>query len=137
MIRFATLGLLFAGIAAPALAADEAADKKVTAAIVETIKMTTAGELDKWMDQYCDPSKCRDAGARSELKAYQLKSANKWSKACLLEGDTIEVKQRKGEVTDADGALWYLRCEGRQLGVPVRARYDKETDRVWFLQLGF
>ena len=103
----------------------------------ETIKITTAGELDKWMDQYCDASKCRDAGARSELKAYQLKSANKWSKACLLEGDTIEVKQRKGEVTDADGALWYLRCEGRQLGVPVRARYDKETDRVWFLQLGF
>ena len=134
MIRFATLGLLLA--AAPAFA-DEAADNKVKAAIVDTIKLTTAGELDKWMDQYCDASKCRDAGARSEMKAYQLKSANKWSSACLLPSDTIEIKQLKGEVTDPEGVLWYLKCEGRQLGVPVRARYDATADRVWFLQLGF
>lgn len=136
MFRFAALGLLLAGLATPALA-DEAADKKVTAAIVETIKMTSAGQLDQWIEKYCHKERCRDTAAKNELKNYQLKSAQKWSKACLLEGDKIEVKQRKGEVTDSNGALWYLKCEGRQLGVPVRAKYDKEADRVWIVQTGF
>ena len=89
------------------------------------------------MDKYCDPTRCRDAAARTEMKEYSLKSAKNFSKACLLEGDTIQVKQRKGEVTDAGGAIWWLRCEGRAVGVPVKARYDKEKDHVWFLQLGF
>ena len=42
-----------------------------------------------------------------------------------------------GEVTEPDGAMWYLTCEGRQIGVGVRARYDKDKDRVWVTQLGF
>lgn len=117
--------------------ADEAVDKKVTAAIVETIKMTSAGQLDAWMDKWCDKRKCRDTATRNEMKEYSLKSAKNFSKACLLEGDTIKVKQRKGEMTDPDGAIWWLSCEGRMVGVPVKARYDKEADKVWFLQLGF
>lgn len=128
------VGLL--ALASPAHA-DDAVDAKVTAAIVETIKMTSAGQLDAWMDKYCDKNKCRDTSARTEMKEYSLKSAKSFSKACLLEGDKIEVKQRKGDVASADGGIWWLKCEGRQIGVPVKARYDKEADRVWFLQLGF
>ena len=112
-------------------------DEKYTAAIVETIKMTTAGQLDQWMDKYCDPERCKHEQTRDKMKRYSLASAQKWSGACLHEGDTIKVQQTRGQVTDPDGAMWYLTCEGRQIGVGVRGRYDADADRIWFSQLGF
>lgn len=117
--------------------ADEALDKKVEAAIVETIKMTTAGQKDAWIEKYCDPKRCRDLAAKNDMKNYQLESARKYSQACLLEGDKVEIKQKKGEVTDIEGALWYMKCNGRALGVPIRMRYDSEASRIWFVQLSF
>lgn len=117
--------------------ADEALDKRVEAAIVETINMTTAGDKDGWIEKYCDPNKCRDLAAKNDMKRYQLESAHKYSKACLVDGDHVQIKQKKGEVTDKDGALWYMKCEGRALGVPIRMRYDAEADRIWFVQLSF
>lgn len=133
------LGLAFVSTAH----ADEALDKAAQAAIVETIQMTTAGELDAWITKYCDPEKrCRDLAAKNDMKSYQLKSAKNYSKACLVNGDSVVVKQKKGELTDPDGALWYLKCEGRALGVPIRLRYvpdaeDKSKGRFWFVQLSF
>lgn len=123
--------------------ADEALDKAAEAAIVETIQMTTAGQKDEWIAKYCDPEKrCRDLAAKNDMKAYQLKSAQNYSKACLIDGNSIQVKQKKGELTDPDGALWYMKCEGRALGVPIRLRYVKDADdstkgRFWFVQLSF
>ena len=132
----ATTGLL-AALAFPAFA-DEAFDKRVEAAIVDTIKLTSAGQLDTWIDKWCDPNRCHDTAAKNDMKNYQLKSAQNFSKACLQEGDTVSVKQKKGDVmNDKDGALWYLNCKGRMLGVPVRVRYDKEKDKLWFTQLSF
>lgn len=128
-----TIGL----IAMSTAHADEALDKRVEAAIVETIQMTTAGQKDAWIEKYCDPKRCRDVAAKNDMKNYQLKSAQNYSKACLVGEDSITVKQKKGEVTDPDGALWYMKCEGRALGVPIRMRYDSEADRIWFVQLSF
>ncbi len=118
-------------------AADLSIEEKVKAAIVETIQLTTAGKKDEWIEKYCDPKRCRDKAAKNDMKSYQLESARKYSRACLNDDGTVTVKQKKGEVTDSDGALWYLKCEGRALGVPIRMRYDAEADRVWFVQLSF
>ncbi|MCB9671386.1 MAG: hypothetical protein H6734_18035 [Alphaproteobacteria bacterium] len=117
--------------------ADEALDKRIEAAIVDTIKMTTAGEKDQWLEKYCDPKRCRDKASLEDMKAYQLESARKYSQACLV-NDGVEVKQKKGDVaTDPEGSLWYLKCTGRALGVPIRMRWDQEADRIWFVQLSF
>lgn len=116
--------------------ADEAIDAKVTAAIVETIEMTTKGELDGWMAKYCDPKRCVDERTKSEWKAYQLKQANLHSAACLKDGK-IDVSQRTGDAATDDEVRWYIRCEGRQIPIAMRFHYDKEKDQVFFSHLGF
>lgn len=111
-------------------------DTKVTAAIVETIQMTTAGELDAWIAKYCDPNRCTDEARKAEWKAYQLKQANLKAGACLKDG-TVSVKQRMGDASTGAETRWFIRCEGREMPVAVRFRYDAAEDRVWFSHLGF
>lgn len=116
--------------------ADEAVDAKVTAAIIETIQMTSAGELDAWITKYCDPTRCTDDARKEEWKAYQLKQANLRASACLHDG-AIKVKQRMGDAGTGQETRWFLTCTGREMAVAVRFRFDAEADRVWFGHLGF
>lgn len=135
----ATLGLLSA-FATPAFA-DEALDKRVEAAIVETIQLTSAGQFDAWINKWCDPKRCFDTAAKNEMKAYQLKSAKNFSKACLVGENAVSVKQKKGDpALKPDGVTWYLNCKGRMLGVPIRIIVKdpgQKTERITFGQLSF
>ena len=121
----------------PTALADEALDKKVTDALVETIEMTTAGNLDAWIEKYCDPKRCHDNASRGEFKNYQLKQANLKAKTCMTEDKKITVTQRTGEVGSGSEVRWYIKCEGRMMPAAMRFRYDKDGDRVWFSHLGF
>ncbi|MEZ4317376.1 MAG: hypothetical protein R3F61_07720 [Myxococcota bacterium] len=129
--------LLTIALFSSAHADDAALDAKVKAALVETIEMTTAGDLDGWIDKYCDPNRCAEARAREEFKAYQLKQANLKSKQCMSAEKEIHVSQRQGEIASGEEVRWYIKCEGRQMPAGMRFRYDKEADRVWFTHLGF
>ena len=121
----------------PAHAEDATLEAKVKAALVETIEMTSAGDLDGWITKYCDPNRCGEARAREEFKIYQLKQANLKSKLCMNEAKEINVSQTKGDIASGEEVRWYIKCEGRQMPAAMRFRYDKEADRVYFSHLGF
>jgi len=121
----------------PAHADDAALDAKVTAALVETIEMTTAGDLDGWIAKYCDPNRCGEARAREEFKLYQLKQANLKSKMCMNDKKEITVSQRKGEISSGEEVRWYIKCEGRQMPAAMRFRWIKDSDTIVFSHIGF
>ena len=131
------LWLLLLSLFSAVVLADEALDKKVTDALVETIEMTSAGNLDAWITKYCDPQRCHDNASKAEFKNYQLKQANLKAKTCMTEDKKITVTQRTGEVGSGTEVRWYIKCEGRMMPAAMRFRYDKEADRVWFSHLGF
>lgn len=112
-------------------------ETKATAALVETIEMTSTGQLDAWMDKYCEPERCKASTQRSEWKAYQLKQAQAKAGACMTPEKKVTVSQRRGEVASGDEVIWFIKCEGRQMPVSVRFRYDKEADRFYYAHLGF
>jgi hypothetical protein len=126
---------------APEPAAAEApvasVEGKAAIVIVDTIKMTTDGKFDEWMDKHCDPAKCDDAKARGGWKSYQLQSAQKYGGACLLAEDTVDIVRWQGNL-EADGkARAYVKCTKRQLPVPVGLVYDAEKGQVFVSQLSF
>ncbi len=129
--------LMTLALLSPAHADDAALDAKVKAALVETIEMTTAGDLDGWIKKYCDPNRCQGERQINDFKAFQLKQANLKAKFCMSESKEITVKQRMGEIATGEEVRWYITCEGRQLPAAMRFRYDKEGDRIWFSHLGF
>lgn len=112
-------------------------DTRATAALVETIELTSTGQHDTWMDKYCDPSRCKDASQRSQWKSYQLKQAEAKAGLCMTGDKKVTVSQRRGEVVSGEEVVWFVKCEGRQMPVGVRFRYDKEGDRFYFTHLGF
>lgn len=116
--------------------ADPAIDAKVEAAIVDTIKMTSAGEMDAWMAKYCDPKRCADARTKGEWKAYQLKQAKLHSAACMKD-EKIDVAQRQGDPATDEDVKWFIRCEGRMMPIAMRFTYVKDQDRVYFSHIGF
>ncbi|MCB9679157.1 MAG: hypothetical protein H6737_28905 [Alphaproteobacteria bacterium] len=118
-------------------AEDANLEAKVKAALVETIEMTSAGDLDGWITKYCDPNRCGEARAREEFKLYQLKQANLKAKMCMNDAKEITVTQQNGDIASGEEVRWYIKCEGRQMPAAMRFRYDKEADRVWFSHLGF
>jgi hypothetical protein len=130
-------------VLAPAFAEEPAAtdeatlEKKVKAALVETIEMTSAGDLDGWIAKYCDPSRCSEAQARNEFKTYQLKQANLKAAKCMNADKEITVSQKNGEIASGKEVRWYIKCEGKQMPSGIRFRYDAEKDHVYFSHLGF
>ncbi len=125
----------------PAFAEDPpdpgALEKKVKAALVETIEMTSSGDLDGWIEKYCDPSRCSESQARNEFKAYQLKQAKLKAARCMNDKKEVTVSQMNGDIASGKEVRWYIKCEGRQMPAGIRFRYDAENDRVYFSHLGF
>ena len=112
-------------------------EKKVKDALVETIEMTSAGNIDGWIEKYCDPSRCGESRSLNEFKTYQLKQATLKSARCMNEKKEINVSQMQGDIASGKEVRWFIKCEGRQMPAGIRFRYDGENDRVYFSHLGF
>jgi hypothetical protein len=104
-------------------------------AIVQTIKMLSAGEMDAWMDAWCYAPRCETAEARDSMKAYQLASAQKNAAKCLHDDDTLWVTARKSNPNQADEQRIFTHCGDDRMPVPTVL---KKTDAGWKVStLGF
>jgi len=115
---------------------DAEVQAKAEAAVIESIQLLREQKFDNWISKYCDPQRCHDAQSKDEWKAYQLKQAGAHAKSCLGEGDTLDVARWVGDLKEGKYGKVFVKCEGRQLPVPVELRQD-DDGRIWISQLSF
>lgn len=88
------------------------------AAIIESMTMIGAGQLDEWIAKYCDASTCPDTAAKESLKTYQLKSSSKTAHECMTSDGGILVTRR--EANEAEGTTRvYVFCGANRMPAPA------------------
>jgi hypothetical protein len=107
---------------------------KAETAMVETLQMVRAGNVDEWIGKWCDPNTCNGKYAIEQYKTYQLKSVANFGGECLWGDakDHIQIVRWKDDPETTEEPTFYIKC-GERLPVPITVRYD--GDRVWVTKM--
>jgi hypothetical protein len=131
MIRIArpVIALVALLSASPALAGD--LEDRAAKLLAEAIQVAESGDLDTWIDRFCDPERCHTPQSKDQWKAYQLKQLKQQGKHCV-DGGKVTVTRWRGELgTAPHKAKAYVQCSNRQLPPPVEFRYDADKDKLY------
>jgi hypothetical protein len=89
-------------------------------AVLESLKMLKAGNADKWMDTWCEPTRCSNNDQREDMKNYALKRAMADAGSCLqgAKDDAIVVKRIDGNPATDTRIKVFIDC-GSPISTPA------------------
>lgn len=89
-------------------------------AVLESLKMLKAGNADKWMDTWCEPTRCSNQDQRNDMKNYSLKRAMADAATCLQgdKDDSILVKRVDGDPAKDTRIKVFIDC-GSPISTPA------------------
>src|SRR5688572_19777993 len=93
----------------------------IEAAIIDSMKMIGAGQLDEWIAKYCDAGTCPDTAAKESLKMYQLKSSSKTAHECMTSDGGILVTRREDDAAEGTKRV-YVFCGPNRMPAPSSAK---------------
>ena len=81
-------------------------------AILSSVKLIQAGDYDKWINEYCHPSKlCYNNNSIKALKKYNLPALKRFTSECLKDnGTTLHVTRIDGNPDKDSSVVIFLNC---------------------------